>query len=412
MTETGGTTEPTTAVVRAERLVAGGLALARRDDGRVVLVEGALPGETVTVELHDRRGTAHGEVTEIVTPSPARVEPACPHARAGCGGCDLATLDHSDEQGAQLDAKLDLVRDALRRNGKWTDPNVVPGPPLDPWGFRTSLRVAVHDGRAALRRRRSHDLVTLDHCLVAHPLLDDLVHEGRFGDATEVVLRVGAATGERLALVSPTRDGVVLPPDVRVIGADELAAGKRAWIHEEVAGRRWRVSAASFFQTRPDGAAALVATVRDLAGRVLGRDEGTLIDAYGGVGLFAGGLLDGRSGWRALVAEESPSSTADARVNLADLDAKVVTTTVERLHPPRADVVVADPSRDGLGARAAQVLAGAGAARIVLVSCDPAAAGRDVALLTELGYRPKVSVVLDLFPHTHHTEVVTGFHRK
>ena len=388
----------------------GGVTLARREDGRVVLVDDALPGETVEVELTSRRGTEHGTVVRVVEPSPVRVEPRCPHAREGCGGCDLAALDHSSELGGQLEAKLDLVRDALRRTGKWAEPNVVAGPALDPWGFRTSLRVAVEDGHAALRQRRSHDLVALDHCLVAHPLLDELVHEGRFGDAEEVVLRVGAATGERLALVTPRAAGVSLPGDVRVIGADKLAAGKRAWIHEEVAGRRWRISAESFFQTRPDGAAALVDTVRDLAGRVLNRDTGILIDAYGGVGLFAGALLADRPQWKGLVAEHAPSSTADARVNLADLDVKVVTTTVERLRAPRADIVVADPSREGLGKRAADVLSGTGAARLILVSCDPAAAGRDVALLTGFGYRAKVSVVVDLFPHTHHTEVVTSFH--
>jgi 23S rRNA (uracil1939-C5)-methyltransferase len=398
--------------VEVERLVPGGVALARHEDGRVVLVDGAVPGDTVTVELSTRRGTEHGAVVEVVTPSSGRIEPRCPHARAGCGGCDLAAFDHT----AQLDAKLDLVRDALRRTGRWVDPNVVAGPALDPWAFRTSLRVAVRDGRAALRMRRSHDLVTLDHCLVAHPLLDELVHEGRFADAQEVTLRVGAHTGERLALVSPTSAGVSLPDDVRVVGADELAAGKRAWIHEELAGRRWRISAGSFFQTRPDGAEALVATVRDLAGRTLQRDEGTLIDAYGGVGLFAGALLgdpaSDHSGWKVLVAEQSPSSTADARVNLADLAAKVVATEVEHLHARRADLVVADPSREGLGKKAAQVLASTRARRLILVSCDPAAAGRDVALLTGLGYRAKVSVVVDLFPHTHHTEVVTSFHRE
>lgn len=402
--------------MRIERLVPGGVALARHGDGRVVLVDDGLPGETVEVELSSRRGAEHGTVVRVVEPSPARIEPRCPHAREGCGGCDLAALDHDAEVGGQLEAKLDLVRDALRRAGKWAEPNVVAGPALDPWGFRTSLRVAVehglggHGGRAALRQRRSHDLVALEHCLVAHPLLDELVHEGRFGDAEEVVLRVGAATGERLALVTPTAAGVSLPDDVRVIGADELAAGKRAWIHEEVAGRRWRISAESFFQTRPDGAAALVDTVRDLAGRVLNRDTGILIDAYGGVGLFAGALLADRPGWKGLVAEHAPASTADARVNLADLDAKVVTTTVERLRAPRADIVIADPSREGLGKRAADVLTGTGAARLILVSCDPAAAGRDVALVTSLGYRAKVSVVVDLFPHTHHTEVVTSFH--
>jgi len=53
----------------------------------------------------------------------------------------------------------------------------------------------------------------------------------------------------------------------------------------------------------------------------------------------------------------------------------------------------------------------ASAERMVLVSCDPAAAGRDVGLLKSRGYRPIESVVVDLFPHTHHTEVVTRFDR-
>jgi 23S rRNA (uracil1939-C5)-methyltransferase len=401
-------------VVRAERLVAGGAALARRDDGRVVLVHGALPGETVQVAITTRRGAAHGEVLRMLAPAPERVEPRCPHARAGCGGCDLAALGHP----AQLGAKVALVADALRRAGRWADPEVMPGPSLDPWGFRTTLRVAVLDGRPALRRTRSHDLVVLDHCLVVHPRLDELLVEGSFGGASEVVLRVGAATGERLALVSPTRADVRLPDDVRVIGLDELASGRRAWIHEEVAGRRWRVSAGSFFQTRPDGAAALVDVVRELSGDVL--DLGptpdgaprTLVDAYGGVGLFAGSLLGAGPGWHALLVEQNPSSAADARVNLRHLDAKVVTTTVERLRAPRADLVVADPSRTGLGRRAAQVLARTGASRIVLVSCDPASAGRDIGLLTALGYRAMVSVVVDMFPHAHHTEVVTRFDRE
>ena len=138
----------------------------------------------------------------------------------------------------------------------------------------------------------------------------------------------------------------------------------------------------------------------------------TLLDAYGGVGLFAGGLLGGRDGWRAVTVESNRSAVADARVNLADLDARLVASTVERLRPLRADLVVADPSRRGLGRGGAAVLAATGTPRIVLVSCDPAAAGRDVALLTGRGYDPVESVVVDLFPHTHHTEVVTRFDRR
>jgi 23S rRNA (uracil1939-C5)-methyltransferase len=152
-----------------------------------------------------------------------------------------------------------------------------------------------------------------------------------------------------------------------------------------------------------------------MATGVLDRETGVLFDAYSGVGLFAGALLDGRSsdgaGWRAVTAENDASSVADARVNLADLDVRIVESSVERMRAPRADLVVADPSRAGLGADAAGVLASTRAARIVLVSCDPAAAGRDVGLLKSRGYRPVESVVVDLFPHTHHTEVVTRFDR-
>jgi len=397
------------ATVRAERLVAGGAALARRDDGRVVLVDGAFPGEVVEVAITTRRGTERGAVTQIVEPSADRITPACPHVADGCGGCDLAALDHV----AQLGAKAEIVTDALRRLGHWRDPVVRLGPALDPWGFRTTLRLAVTRGRAGLRRTASNSVVTLDRCAVAHPQLDELIVDGRLGAATEVVFRVGAATGDRLAVVTPTREGVTLPDDVRVIGADELAAGKRAWIHEVVAGRRWRISADSFFQTRPDGAAALVDVVAALCADILdaapsGTDRPrTLLDAYSGVGLFAGALLAGRAGWRMTTAESNRASVADARINLADLDARVVATTVERWHAPRADLVVADPSRAGLGRGGASVLARAGAPSIVLVSCDPAAAGRDVGLLTERGYEPTESVVVDVFPHTHHTEVVT-----
>ena len=82
------------------------------------------------------------------------------------------------------------------------------------------------------------------------------------------------------------------------------------------------------------------------------------------------------------------------------------------MRPTRADLVVADPARAGLGRGGAAVLAETRASRIVLVSCDPASAGRDLALLGGLGYDPVEAVVVDLFPHTHHTEVVTRFDRR
>jgi 23S rRNA (uracil1939-C5)-methyltransferase len=401
-----------TATVTAERLVAGGAALARRDDGRVVLVDGALPGEVLDAVIERRHGTDRGRIVRVIEASPERIDAECPHVIEGCGGCDLATLSHS----GQVPAKIELVTDSLRRIGRWADPVVRPGPALEPWSFRTTLRLAIVAGQAGLRRADSHDVVGIEHCAVAHPLLDELVSFGDFGSATEAMIRVGAATGERMAVIMPNVDGVRLPADVLVVGADELASGRRAWIHERVGERTWRISADSFFQTRPDGAAALVGVVVSMLDDLLDAEpvdgeKRTLIDAYCGVGLFAGSLLDGRPGWRGLAAERSRSSVADCRTNLADLDVRVVGTSIERLRTQPAEIVVADPSRAGLGRKAVKVLAAAGADRFVLVSCDPASAGRDVALLASEGYRPIESVIVDLFPHTHHTEIVTRLDR-
>jgi len=397
-------------VVDVERLVAGGVGLSRREDGRVVLVDGGLPGERLQVSVIDRRGSEHGRILRVLEPSAGRIEPVCLHVIEGCGGCDLAHLDHE----AQLDAKGEIVSDALRRLGKWKEPNVRSALPLDPWGFRTTLRVGIVDGRAGLRMNSSHEILTLSSCAVAHPRLEELVVEGDFGAATEATLRIGTATGDRIAVVTPSAAGVRLPSDVLVIGVDELKAGRRAWIHDEVAGRMWRISADSFFQTRPDGAAALVDVVTSMTEDLLSApdcDDPLLVDAYCGVGLFAGSLLSGHQQWRGVAAERGRSSVADARVNLADLDVRVVGTSIERFRVPKAQLVVADPSRAGLGRKAVKVLASADANRFILVSCDPAAAGRDVALLASEGYRPVESVVIDMFPHTHHVEVVTRLDR-
>jgi 23S rRNA (uracil1939-C5)-methyltransferase len=387
--------------LRTTAVAAGGEAVARDDDGRVVFVTGALPGERVAVELTEAKARfARGHVVELLDASPDRSAPPCPHVGRGCGGC---TWQHV-EVAAQRRLKVEIVRDSLVRLGQVVDPLVEPGPELPSIGYRTTIRMAVVDGRAGFRRARSHDVVGVDDCLVAHPLLDELVGTGRFGAATEVTLRCGARPGDRLVVADPSAEGVELPDGVTVVGEDELAAGHRAWFHEEVAGRRLRVSARSFFQARPDGADALVAAVRDA---IAGAPEGRLVDAYGGVGLFGATVGQGRP---VTLVEWSASSVADARVNLPE--AKVLRLDVARWHPAQAAVVVADPARTGLGKAAVEALAGTGAGHLALVSCDPASLGRDAGLLARHGFTHAGTTLVDLFPHTPHVEAVTRFIRE
>jgi 23S rRNA (uracil1939-C5)-methyltransferase len=110
--------------------------------------------------------------------------------------------------------------------------------------------------------------------------------------------------------------------------------------------------------------------------------------------------------------ESNHSAVADARINLADLDgARIVRSDVRRWRPSAADVVVADPSRQGLGAEVVSRIDATGASALALVSCDPGALGRDAGLLAAAGWDLASVRLVDLFPHTAHIEVVSGWFR-
>lgn len=383
------------------QIVAGGDGLARDDSGRVTFVAGALPGEQVRAVVHDeRRDFTRATTLEVLRSSPLRVAEPCPFVAAGCGGCDWQHIAPT----GQRRLKADIVQDALRRQAH-LEIAVGIGPDLPATQYRTTVRGAAIDGRFGFRHRGSHELVPVSPCLVAHPLLDELITDGRFPDG-EVILRVGARTGERLAIVERLEDAT-LPEGVRVVSKAQLRSGTRAWYHEELAGRRWRISARSFFQARPDGAEALVEAVAEALGDALGADA-HLVDLYGGVGLFAGAL---DPVGRVTLVESGASAVADARVNLADRDVLMLKSDVARWRPARADVVVADPPRTGLAAAGVAAIAATHAARLALVSCDPASLGRDAKLLAEAGYELRSATLVDLFPHTSHVEVVSRFDR-
>ena len=389
--------------VRIERLVAGGDALGRLSDGRVVFVPGALPDEVVDIEItHTKADFARAKLLQIVTASPHRITPPCEHVARGCGGCSWQHLASA----AQVTAKVEIVREALRRNGKITDIDIIAGGRVSDRGARTTLRMAVDsNGRLGFRRGSSHDVVDTPVCMVAHPLLNELIHAVRARDADEVTLRCGVMTGERSAWVHDedgrgTLSG--LPHDVRV--------GHEAIVHEVVSGVKLQVSMASFFQASLEGAEMLVNAVREAAGEhALSGADGPIIDAYGGVGLLSATLVS-RSTPIVLI-ESNTSACADARVNLSDYNATITRGSVEQWRPEPAGVVIADPSRSGLGAAGVARLVQTRAPRIVLVSCDAVAGARDTRLLLDAGYGCCQATVLDLFPHTPHVEVVSTFIR-
>jgi len=382
-----------------ERLVAGGDALAR-DEGRVVFVDKALPGETIEAELVEvKRDFARARMLRVTEASPDRVVPPCRHVAEGCGGCDWQHLAAS----MQHDAKVAVVREAFARTARMPEAPIVRGGTVGHEASRTTVRMAVtSNGRLGFRRAASHDTVDIERCLVMHPLLQELVASVGVRGEGEVTLRCSAATGER---------AVWSHDKARVLGLpDDVAAGAAAVVHEDVAGARLRVSMSSFFQASPQAAELLVDAVARAAGDSLDGRDGIVVDAYGGVGLFAATVVP--IGVQCVLVESSESACSDAYENLRGRSAKVMHTRFEHWRAQRAGLVIADPARSGLGKPGVTTLLDTAAPTVVLVSCDAVAAARDARLLVDAGYDLINAEVLDLFPHTHHVEVVSRFERR
>ncbi len=390
-------------------MATGGAGIANAPDGRIIMVTGAVPGDQVEVEItREKKRLLEARVVKVVKPGQFRIAASCEHYRNGCGGCDWQFV----EPAGATELRRQIVAESLRRLGKIESVEVVaqnqsePSQPLPTKGYRTTVRAAVQDGRAGFRKSRSHELVMLAHCETAHPLVEEVLVEGRFPGAGEIVVKVGSRTGECLVVSDGPAASVartVVPEGVQVISREQLRAGQEAWIHEEVSGHRFRISADSFFQARPDGAEALVKAVGD----AVEGTAGPIIDAYSGVGLFGATVARDRD---LTAIESNRSSVRDARVNLAE-SATIIQSRVERWKASKAEVVVADPARRGLAADGVATLSATGAEVLALVSCDPASLARDARLLIDEGFELDWVRTVDLFGQTSHVEAVSRFSR-
>jgi tRNA/tmRNA/rRNA uracil-C5-methylase (TrmA/RlmC/RlmD family) len=396
----------------------GGHCVARLD-GRVLFVRHALPGERVTAEITEwHRSYLRADAVEILEPSPDRVEPPCPYAHpGGCGGCDLQHVA-SD---AQLRWKAAVVEEQLRRLAKLHFPvrvealptaasGAVPGARL--LGWRSRVRYAVDAaGRPGLLRHRSHQVVPIDRCRIAHPAiqeLDLLSREWPADDAIEVV----ASTGGDLAVLTRPSGAGTLPDDdpadtVSPGGRRQRLAGPEEVV-EKAVGRTWRVPPEGFWQVHPAAADTLTSAVVELVRPAEGE---TAWDLYGGAGLFAAAVT-ARTGARTTLVESSPVGCAAARDNLTDLptvevvEARVETALQRRRVTGPVDLVVLDPPRAGAGARVVRGIAGARPRAVAYVACDPAALARDVGTFLGLGWRLSELRAFDCFPMTQHVECV------
>ncbi len=389
----------------------GGEAVARHD-GKAYFVPGAMPGEVVEATVVEDKGSwARTALVSVVAPSPARRTPPCPHADA-CGGCQWQFADEEE----QRRWKRATVIGQLEHLGKIANPvvheTVVPGPDL---GYRNRMDFHVADGKPALFRSRSNDLVPLDVCLLMVDELRDVFAKlGDLEGVEKLTLRSGTRTDKLVAVIEGDVPEQIAQWGMSVVHkkgqVTKPLVGERVFT-EIVDGVVFEIPADGFFQNNTDGAETLVRLVAE----TLEIEPGdTLLDGYCGVGLF--GATVGRSAARVVGVESTHGAAKYARSNMsaAGVEHNIIsgsfTKDIDKLDE-YWDVAVVDPPRKGLGQRGVEAVTAAMPRRIAYVACDPASLARDARLLETFGYEFVEATPVDMFPQTYHIEIVARFDR-
>lgn len=400
-----------------DRFAFGGEAIGRLPDGRAAFVPLALPGERVRVELvEQKRSFARARLVEVLQPSPERVAPLCAHF-GECGGCHYQHMRYE----AQLASKQAVLKDQLERIGGLADPPLAePVPAPEPFKYRNQVQFHLTaEGKLGYHRPRSDEVLAIRECHLPEPPINALWPQLEFepGSGIERVgLRLGVDDDLLVALESagleiPELSVEDLPVSVAHLGpGGALVLAGSPDLAMEVLGRRFRVSAGSFFQVNTAMAAKLVEHVTGLIdGRNLLGSETLALDLYCGVGLFSAFLAE-RAG-RLVGIEASPSAVDDFTYNLDEFEAvEIYEAPVEQalsvldLHP---DLVLADPPREGLDRHVVDEIVKMEPQALVYVSCDPATLARDAKRLSAGGFRLEEVRLFDLFPQTYHIESVS-----
>ena len=453
--------------IKIDAYAAEGKSIAHLEDGRVLFVENAIPGDVVNVFItKQKKSWAQGKVTALITPSEQRITPFCQHFGT-CGGCKWQMLPYPQ----QLKYKQQQVADQLQRIGHLELPEMQPiiGSPREQY-YRNKLEFtfSAHRYRTNEEIKTAGEerfapepalgfhapalfdkvvpihtcylqsaptnilLKTLREYTEAHnlPYYDYHLQKGWLRNA---IIRV-ATNGEVLINIvlgsedAPQRESLLnyvlahvpgittlhytINPKVNDTIHDlnvQLYYGK-GYIEEKLEDFVFKISPKSFFQTNTYQAEALYKVVRAFAG-LTGNE--ILYDLYCGTGSI--GIFCSKEAKRVIGIEVVADAIKDAKENAmanglthcqfyAGDVADICTDAFFEEHGS-PDVLITDPPRAGMTEKLIAQLLRIKAPKVVYVSCNPATQARDLALLDSIYHISRVQPV-DMFPHTHHIENV------
>jgi len=397
-------------------LTYGGEAMGRLADGRAVFIPFGLPGERVSVRLTDeKKNFARGEIIEILSPSPDRIEAKCKHF-GECGGCHYQNLSYEK----QLTAKTDILIDQLKRIGKIENPPVKPMvASTNQWNYRNHVQFSLdRDGKLGFQKSNSNRVIPITECHMPEATINDFWPQLEFEPETDI---------ERVSLRAGMDDDLLMVLESELPESPELeieAGISIAHVYEEhtvvIAGndhiiikvldRDFKVSAASFFQVNTAMAEKMI---EHLLANLPVTQSTTLLDVYCGVGLFSA-FFAPKCG-RVIGIESSESSCEDFGVNLDEFDnVELYEGSAEEIIQHleiQPEIILVDPPRAGLDKQVIDGILNFNPQMIAYVSCDPSTLARDAARLINAGYQLKEVTPFDLFPQTYHIESISIFER-
>ena len=384
--------------VKVEKIVPNGFGLAFAEN-LTVFVALAAKGDELLVKINQKKGkTAFAEIVEIIEPSPERTEPRCPYFGA-CGGCNFQQLNYA----AQMDAKVEIIRDCLTRIGRINYEREIikiPSPHHYNYRARAQWHVDVRGTRIGYFKRNSHDVIDVEVCPILtgemQATLTELRETIEWESFNGRIVEIEAAQGD---------EGVSIYSSEIVEPTDEISfsAGENRYFYD----------ANTFFQ----GNQFLIESLIEAA---TGGAHGEIaVDLYCGVGLFTLPLarefkkVFGVEGYGGAI-EFATKNAENARLENIDFASENVDAWLSdaRRNLKNVDFILLDPPRAGTGKETIENLLNIKPKQISYVSCEPSILARDLRVLCENDYEIEAISAIDLFPQTHHVETVVRLNRK
>lgn len=386
-----------------------------RVDGMAVFVPFTAPNDEVKIRItRVKNRYAEGKVTEILSPSPDRAAPDCPHYKL-CGGCALRHIKYEK----QLDIKKEIVENAMRRIGGFKDfalGEIIGAE--NPSRYRN--KTVFHAGKNGMGfyLRGSGTVTPVGDCMLGAAENAAITKAAARCGAKTVFTRKSFSTGE--IAVSVTADGADAAELVKALTdacksvSGIFLNGERVYgsdaITETLCGIKFKISPESFFQVNPEQTEKLYKKALEYAAA---DKMQTVLDIYCGIGSIT--LCAAKTARRAIGVEIVEKAIEDAKENarLNNIaNAEFYAGGAEKIVPAlirngvRPDVVILDPPRRGSEEKTLGAIVKAKPTRVVYVSCNPSTLARDARFLADNGYTISRAAAVDLFPHTEHVETV------